>query len=123
VSEDLERVNEEWNCAWLARDAATVERIAAEDYVYLGPQGQVLDKGDILAIIRSPSYRLARGRWDEVTIGELGPESALILDRFRGHGEYRGRVFVEDHRHTSVWVRRESRWRVRLEHCSAITSD
>jgi hypothetical protein len=122
VTEELERSNEDWNGAWLTNDVSAVETIAAEDYVYIGPQGQVLDRNAILEIVRSASYRLASGSWTEVSISWLGTDSALILDRFRGEGEYRGHQFKEDHRHTTVWVRRHGRWQVRLEHCSAITT-
>ena len=121
MTDELRRHNETWNNAWLTKDVAAVDRIAADDYVYIGPQGQVLRRPAILKIIRSPSYRLASGRWTGIAISPLGKDAALVLDRFTGQGEYRGRAFNEDHRHTTVWVRRNRQWRVRLEHCSAIT--
>jgi hypothetical protein len=121
VTEKLKRQNDTWNKAWLTKDVAAVERIAAKDYMYIGPQGQVLHRADILKIVRSRSYRLVRGNWTEVSVGALGSDAALVVDRFTGEGEYRGWRFTEDHRRTSVWVRRAGRWQVRLEHCSAIT--
>src|SRR5258708_28032273 len=36
----------------------SVERLMADDYIYVGPNGLVLDRHAILRIIRSPSYRL-----------------------------------------------------------------
>jgi hypothetical protein len=121
VPEDVKGSNDKWNAAWLTKDVAVVEGLAADDYVYISPQGQVLDRVAILKIIRSESYRLARGSWTEVSISPLDSDSALVLDRFRGEGEYRGQAFKEDHRRTTVWVRRHQGWQVRLEHCSAIT--
>jgi ketosteroid isomerase-like protein len=120
MTQELEHQNERWNRAWLARDAAAVEEIAADDYVDIGPQGQVLGRSDIVTIIRSLSYRLAKGTWSDATLSPLGADAALVLDRFRGEGESRGRTFREDHRRTSVGVRRRGRWWIRLEHCSAI---
>ena len=121
MAEDARVANDQWNAAWLTKDVAAVESLAADDYVYIGPQGQVLDRVAILEIVRSKSYRLVRGSWTELSISRLGSDSALVLDRFRGEGEYRGQVFKEDHRHTTIWVRRHQGWQVRLEHCSAIT--
>jgi hypothetical protein len=46
-----------WFQAWLEKDAATVERLAAEDYHYVSPNGSTLDRPAILGIIRSPSPR------------------------------------------------------------------
>lgn len=120
MAEKLERVKEKWNQAWLDRDSGTVEAITADDYVYIGPQGQVLDRAAILEIVRSPTYRLAEGKWTGVSVSHLSDDCALVLDRFQGEGEYRGQEFEEDHRHTTVWVRRKGRWQVRLEHCSTI---
>ena len=54
---ELHDLSERWFQAWLDKDAATVERLAAEDYVYVAPSGLVLDRQAILAIIRSPSTR------------------------------------------------------------------
>ena len=121
MTEQLKRQNDRWKQAWLTKDVAAVERIAATDYVYIGPQGQVLRRADILKIVRSRSYRLVRGKWTGVSISGLGSNAALVVDRFTGEGEYRRWRFVEDHRRTAVWVRRAGRWQVRLEHCSAIT--
>lgn len=122
VPEDVNAANDRWNAAWLTKDAATVERFAADDYVYVGPQGQVLDRAAILELVRSESYRLARGAWTELSVSRLGSDSALVLDRFRGEGWYGGQAFKEDHRHTTVWIRREQGWQVRLEHCSPIVA-
>ena len=120
MADKLESVIETWNSAWLSKDVNAVEMIAADDYIYVGPEGQVLDRAAIVEIIRSPGYRLVSGTWSETSISQLGGDTAVVMDRFRGEGEYRGRVFNEDNRCTAVWVRRSDRWQVRLEHCSAI---
>ena len=119
---ELKRHNDKWNEAWLTKDVAAVEKMAAKDYMYVGPRGQVLRRAGILKIIRSRSYRLARGHWTEIWVSVLGSDAALVVDRFTGEGEYRGLRFTEDHRHTTVWVRRAGQWQVRLEHCSEITA-
>lgn len=121
MSGELKGQNARWSEAWLTKDVAAVERIAAKDYMYIGPQGQVLRRADILKIVRSRSYHLARGKWTGISVSVLGSDAALVVDRFTGEGEYRGSRFTEDHRRTAVWVRRAGRWQVRLEHCSAVT--
>jgi len=120
---DLKSVSDEWNAAWLNKDVTAVERLAADDYLYISPQGDMLDRSDILGIIRSPTYSLRKGKWTEVSITQLGPSIALLLHRFQGAGEYRGTSFVEDNRLTTIWVRIGGQWKVRHEHCSAIVSD
>jgi ketosteroid isomerase-like protein len=120
MMDDLKSASDEWNAAWLNKDVTAVERIAADDYLYISPQGDMLDRSDILGIIRSPTYSLQKGKWTEVSISQLGPDSALLLHRFQGEGEYRGTSFVEDNRLTTIWVRIGAQWKVRHEHCSSI---
>ena len=51
---ELRGASERWFQAWLEKDAATVERIAAADYVYIAPSGLMMDREAVLKIIRSP---------------------------------------------------------------------
>ena len=39
MSLELHGLSERWFQAWLEKDATTVERLAAEDYVYVAPNG------------------------------------------------------------------------------------
>lgn len=115
---ELERLNETWNKAWLEKDAATVERLMANEYVYITPNGQTLDRQAILDIIRSASYQLYSGARTEVVIKVLGNDSAAVVHRFQGEGTFDGKSFKDDHRCTTVCARRGSEWKVVLEHCS-----
>jgi hypothetical protein len=74
---ELERLNERWNRAWLERDDAVVDRLMAADYVYVAPNGQVVDRSTILEIIRSPSYQLSHGTRTEVTVRPIGDDAAM----------------------------------------------
>ena len=115
---DLESLNERWFQAWLDKDAATVERLAAEDYVYIGPNGLVLDRQAILAIVRSPSYRLDHGNRSEIVVRALGDSAAVVRHRYQGAGSFEGRSFTDDHRCMSVWQKSAGQWRIVVEQCS-----
>ena len=73
---DLERLNETWNRAWLEKDGAIVDRLMANEYVYIGPSGQVLDRQTILKIIQSANYRLFNEKRTEVLIKPVGKDAA-----------------------------------------------
>ena len=115
---ELHDLSERWFQAWLEKDAATVERLMAEDYIYIGPNGLVLDRRGILAIIRSPTYRLDRGTRTEAVVRALGPEAAVERHRYRGAGSYEGTSFTDDHRGVMVWERHAGLWRLVMEQCS-----
>ncbi|HEV3258204.1 MAG TPA: nuclear transport factor 2 family protein [Gemmataceae bacterium] len=115
---ELHRLNERWNQAWLQEDAAGVERLMADDYLYVAPNGSVLDRQAILGIMRSPSYRLDRGTRSEVVGRALGPEAAVVRHRSQGAGSFEGTSFTDDHTCVMVCEQRAREWRIVMEQCS-----
>jgi uncharacterized protein (TIGR02246 family) len=115
---ELHNLSERWFQAWLEKDAATVERLMAEDYLYIGPNGLTLDRQAILAVIRSPSYRLDHGTRTEVVVRALGLEAALVRHRYQGAGSFEGTSFTDDHRGVMVWEKHVGQWRLVMEQCS-----
>ncbi len=77
----------------------------APDYVYIAPTGQVLDRDAILAIIRSPSYRLKQGTRTEMVVRPLTDDAAALVHRWQGEGAFEGKAFRDDHRCTTLCVR------------------
>jgi hypothetical protein len=88
--------SERWFRAWLDKDAAVIDGLAAGDYLYVGPGGAVMDRARILSVIRSPTYRLVRGVRTEVVVRALGRDTALVRHRYRGTGSFDGRAFDDD---------------------------
>ena len=81
---------------------------------------RVLDRDAILRIIRSPGYALISGSRTEVRLIEIDPDVIVVTDRWQGTGTYEGQSFTDDHRCSRLWVRRNGKWRLAHEHCSAI---
>src|SRR5262245_10671440 len=115
---ELHELSDRWFQAWFDKDAATVERLAADDYVYVGPNGFILDRDGILAVIRSPTYRLDRGTRTDIVVRPLGDVAAIVRHCFQGAGSYEGKSFTDDHRCLMVWERRDGRWRLVMDQCS-----
>ena len=115
---ELHDLSERWFQAWLEKDAETVERLMAEDYLYIAPSGAVLDRQAILAIIRSPSYRLEQGKRSEVVVRALGAEAAVERHRYQGSGSFEGTAFTDDQRGVMIWEKQAGTWRLVFEQCS-----
>ena len=109
-----------WHAAWFAKDAAAIAQMMAEDYVYVVPNGAILDRAAILQIVGDPTYGLTGGTHTETTVVLLGDDAALVRHRWQGTGTFRGQMFVDDHRCATVCDRSSGRWRIRYEQCSAI---
>jgi uncharacterized protein (TIGR02246 family) len=119
VTSELVRLLEQWNRAWLEKDAATVERLMADDYVYVDPTGQALDREAILGIIRSPTYRLHHWKRINIVVRMLGDSAAVIRHRGQGEGEFEGKPFNEDHSCMTVCARVRDEWQIVVEHCTS----
>jgi hypothetical protein len=115
---EVHDVSERWFRAWLEKDAATVERLAAADYLYVAPDGSTLDRPAILSIIRSPSYRLDRGTRTDVVVRPVGRDAAVVRHHYRGAGSFGGAPFTDDQRCVMVWEKQAGEWRLVMDQCS-----
>ena len=118
MSSELRDLSERWFRAWLEKDAATVERLMADDYVYVSPDGLVFDRQAILEIIRSPSYRLDQGTRTEVVVRALGQDAAAVRHHYQGSGSFEGTSFTDDQRCVMVWEKQAGQWRLVMDQCS-----
>ena len=117
---DLLKLTSAWFEGWKAKDASAIERMMAADYVYVAPNGAVLSRDAILAIIRDPSYGIREGSHSEVVVSLLGTDVALVRHHWQGRGTLRGQAFEDDHRCVMVWHRALDAWRVRFEQASPV---
>jgi len=100
----LHGLSERWFQAWLEKDAATVERLAAEDYIYVAPNGS--------------SYRLDHGARTEVVVRAVGHDAAVVRHHYQGVGSFEGTSFTDDQRRVMVWEKQAGEWRLVMEQCS-----
>jgi hypothetical protein len=120
VHQQILQLSKAWNSAWLENDSATVDRLMAPEYVYVAPNGQILDRRAILGVILSPSYKIHRATWTELQIKVFGNDAAVILDRLQGAGTFNGETFTDDNRCARVCIRRNGAWQIAFEQASAL---
>jgi uncharacterized protein (TIGR02246 family) len=119
VTAELKQLSQEWYQAWIDKNAATVDRLMAADYVYIAANGQAQDRAALLRIIRSPGYRLKGWDRTNVVVRVLGDAAAVIRLRGQGEGEFDGKPFKEDSACLQVWSRVDGRWQLVLEQVTA----
>jgi uncharacterized protein (TIGR02246 family) len=120
MDDKLETLIAAWQDAWFTKDAAAIAQMMAEDYVYVAPNGAVMDRAAIMQVVGDPTYGLTGGTHTEKIVVMLGETAALVRRRWQGAGTFRGRTFVEDHRCVTVCDRSSGRWCIRYEQCSAV---
>ena len=120
LREEVDQLRKAWNAAWLENDSATVDRLMAPEYVYIGPNGQVSGRSVIMGVILSPSYKLHHAGWTEVQINLLSDSAAVIIDHLQGSGTLNGNSFSDNNRCSRVCLRRNGAWQIVFEQASAI---
>jgi ketosteroid isomerase-like protein len=116
----LKQLNDDWNRAWIEKDVAAVEKLMGSDYVYVAPNGQVLDRKAILAILHSPGYRIHHGTRTEVVIKPITADTGAVVHHWQGEGSFEGAEFHDNQRCTMMCARTGGQWQVVLEQCSII---
>jgi ketosteroid isomerase-like protein len=120
LQQEIEQLSKTWNTAWLENDSATVDRLMAPEYVYVAPNGQILDRAAILGVILSPSYKLHHAAWTELQIKVFSNDAAVILDRLQGTGTLNGNTFTDDNRCARLCLRRNATWQIAFEQASPV---
>ena len=118
----LRVANADYDRALIAANAVALNGIYAEDFSFVGDKAELRNKREQISYMTNGTVRLLSAASDEIAVTRLGPNHALLTGRFSGRfrtGAYEA-DFVE--RYTSIWVRQNSRWRLRHEHSSLLPS-
>lgn len=114
VARKLLQIEDDLNAAVKARvsSEATIQRNLAPDWYYTGPHGDIIDRAQMIAIIKSNSDRIARTEFFDVIVRVYG-SVAVVTGRTREIGTRGdGRAYVEPYRWTDVFHRRAGRWQI-----------
>jgi ketosteroid isomerase-like protein len=117
---EVETFMKAWQDAWFSKNGRAIAAMMADDYVYVAPNGSVMDRATILGVVDDPTYALTGGAHTETIVSMLGESAAMVQRRWQGSGTYRGQQFVEDHRCVTICDRSSGAWRIRFEQCSAV---
>lgn len=96
------------------RDTFFLQQAIADDFVYVKTQGEVMNKEQLLARVRSPEHSYEFLKSDSVVVRRYG-DVAIMTDRTSTKGAINGRAFGGDFRFVRVFVRKNTRWQVVLE--------
>ena len=109
VAQDLAAVEKARNEAILRRDTAALERIYAEDFSGVAANGQVVNRAQLMEVLKNTDPRLMFIS-DDMNVRVLAPGAAVVTGRLTGSGAIDGRDIVIVQRFLHVYHRRERRW-------------
>jgi ketosteroid isomerase-like protein len=103
---NLERQSKD---AALNRDASFVERVLADDYLAIGPLGQVITKSDTITARKNAQLHYDSIDLTDVVVRLYG-NTAIVTGRADVKGKDLGEDFSGPYRFTRVWVKRNGQW-------------
>lgn len=117
-AQEIMRLEQQRADAYRARDAATLERLLPDNFVFTRSIG-VLHKQELLRMIGSGELTF-EGFERSVDEVKVYLNTALVLGRDRIIGQYQGEDFSGHFRFTNTYVCTQGRWRVVASHASRI---
>ena len=94
------------------RDIATLEKIWADDYVFVNAAGDMLTKTDRLMNVKSGATTLDSIKEEENVTVRVYQNSAVVTSRVTLKGQYSGQPVSGEYRSTLVWVKGSGGWQL-----------
>jgi ketosteroid isomerase-like protein len=110
--QEVRQTIEKYRTALLQRDIATLEKIWADDYVFVNASGEVFTKAQRLANAKSGATRLDSINEGENITVRVYQNSAVATSRVTIKGKYAGRSTSGQYRSTHVWVKGPAGWQL-----------
>jgi ketosteroid isomerase-like protein len=106
---ELQSLDKEWSAAIVKNDVDAIGRFMSDDWVIIGPEGNVIDRSRFLAVIKSGDLTHESMESDDWLVQVYG-DTAIVTAQAKSKGKYRGQSFATHERSTSVFLRKDGRW-------------
>jgi len=110
--QEVRQAIEKYRTALLQRDIPALEKIWADDYVFVNASGDVLTKAQRLANVKSGATTLDSIKEEEEIIVRVYQNSAVATSRVTIKGQYGGQSTSGQYRSTHVWVKGSMGWQL-----------
>ncbi len=118
--QEVRQMIEKYRTAILQRDTATLEKIWADDYVFVNASGEVLTKAQRLANVKSGATKLDSINEKENITVRVYQNSAVATSRVTIKGKYSGQPIGGQYRSTHVWVKGPEGWQLVANQLTAL---
>jgi ketosteroid isomerase-like protein len=110
----------QWREAWVAGDAAALDRIQAGDYIAIPNIGTTSTKAEVMADVRRGVFHYSRMEHSEQSVRVYGT-TAVVVGRTTNEGRRGEREVSGDFRYTRIYVKRNGRWQAVLAQYTRIS--
>ena len=110
VEQEVLRLENEQNEAFLRNDTDTIARALADDFIEITARGTIRTKAQMVAESKSGEMRFDYRKIEEIRVRGYG-NTAVVNVRVTRKGTYKGQEFSNQAWYTRVYVKDRGRWR------------
>ena len=122
AEQEVRQTIEKYRTALLQKDAATLERIWADDYTFTNGAGEIHSKADRLANLKSGATSLDSISEEEDMKVRIHGNVAVATSRVTIKGQYSGKQASGQYRSIHVWVKGATGWQLVANQLTPVTA-
>ena len=120
--QEVRQMIQKYRSALLQRDITMLEKIWADDYVFVNASGEVLTKAQRLSSLKSGATSLDSINQEENITVRVYQNSAVVTSRVTLKGQYSGKQISGQYRSTLVWVKGPAGWQLVSNQLTALAT-
>ena len=110
TEKELMKMEQDMSDALIKGDAATVEKMIADDCFLTAPDGSTQNKAQFMADVKSGDLKLQSQEISDMKVHGANADAAFITYGTTDKGSYKGREIGGQFRWMDIFVKRDGRW-------------
>lgn len=115
VEQVLTKLERDWAEAIVKGDAATIDRLLADDFIATLWDGKSETKAQHIEAVKSGAYKVESMNLDEIKVHVFG-DTAVVTLRQTEKSKTNGKDNSGWYRFTDTWIKRNGKWQVVADH-------
>ena len=109
MEEELLKLENEFARAVASNNADALDRLLADDWIIVEPDGSIIDKARFLEVIRSGALSHESMKSTDLKV-RVYENTAVVTGLTTSKGKFMGQDFISCERATDIFVKQADRW-------------